>query len=163
MKEDLDAFAQQLQLSIFEETRRDWGEKVYERWKNPLYMGKMYGADGEATLRGTCGDQMQIYLKFDGERVVEASFQTDGCGPSVVCGSFAAEMAHGKVPEELFEISGETILSVLGGLPEDHRHCAFLAAETLQAAANDYLVKQTKKGKTSTARSGPCCSAKKED
>lgn len=145
MRDEFEAFAQSLQENIFEETKRDWGEQAYQRWRNPLYMGVLQDAHGQASLRGSCGDQMQIYLKFDGQGVAEASFQTDGCGPSLVCGSFAAEMAHGKTPEELFDITGESILAAVGSLPPDHEHCAFLAAETLQAAANDYLIRQTHK------------------
>jgi nitrogen fixation NifU-like protein len=60
-------------------------------------------------------------------------------------------MARGKTPDQLLEVSGESILKELGGLPEDQQHCAFLAAETLQTALNDYMLKQTKKngsGKT---------------
>lgn len=37
------------------------------------------------------------------------------------------------------------ILEVLGGLPEEDRHCALLAAETLQAALDDYMRKELKK------------------
>ncbi|MDD5451894.1 MAG: iron-sulfur cluster assembly scaffold protein [Desulfovibrionales bacterium] len=156
MTDDLDAFVQQLQSGIFEETMREWGEKAYQRWRNPSYLGAMDDADGKASLRGSCGDQMQIYLKVDAHRVTRASFLTDGCGPSVVCGSFAAEMSLGKDPEGLFEISGEAILSAIGGLPKDHEHCAFLAAETLQAAANDYLVRQAQKYKTTTVGQDVC-------
>ena len=60
----------------------------------------------------------------------------------LVCGSFAAEMAHGKGPDELLEVTGEAILERLAGLPEEEAHCAFLAAETLQEALNDYMIKQ---------------------
>ncbi len=84
----------------------------------------------------------KFFLKFQDDRVHEASFQTDGCGNSAVCGSFAAEMALDKTPDELIEITGEGILEFLGGFPENDRHCAFLAAETLQEALNDYMVKQ---------------------
>jgi hypothetical protein len=52
----------------------------------------------------------------------------DGCGSSTVCGSFADEPAIGKAPGELVEITGETILKILGSFPEENRHCAFLAA-----------------------------------
>jgi nitrogen fixation NifU-like protein len=34
---------------------------------------------------------------------------------------------------------------VLGGLPEEDRHCALLAAETLQDALDDYMRKQRRK------------------
>lgn len=145
MNHELETFAHHLQAHILEETRSEWGGKAYERWRTLRCMGVMHGADGEASLRGHCDDQMQIFLKFDGKRVAETSFQTDGCRISRVCGSFAAELAHGKTPEELFEISGEAILSAAGRLPQDHEHCAFLAAETLQAAANNYLIR-TRRG-----------------
>jgi len=145
MEKDLDAFVRQLQSDIFEQTRTQWGEAAFARWKNPRHIGEMPDADAQARLRGSCGDEMRIFLKFEQERVSHASFLTDGCGPSLVCGSFAAEMAHGKTPEALFDISGETILAAAGPLPPDHVHCAFLAAATLQAAANDYLIRQTRK------------------
>ena len=62
----------------------------------------------------------------------------------MVCGSFAAELALGKTPDELVEISGETILQILGSFPEENRHCAFLAADTLQDALNDYMIKRSR-------------------
>jgi NifU-like protein involved in Fe-S cluster formation len=43
----------------------------------------------------------------------------DGCGSSIVCGSFAAEMAVENNPDELLEITGEAILKKLGKLPEE--------------------------------------------
>lgn len=76
---------------------------------------------------------------------IEALFQTDGCGASTICGSFAAEMAMGKNPDQLLDITGESILEALGGIPKDQQHCAFLAAEALQTALNDYMMKQAKK------------------
>jgi nitrogen fixation NifU-like protein len=107
----------------------------------------MHDPDGQSKVKGTCGDTMEIFLKFDNERVVDASFQTDGCGFSVVCGSCAAEMAFGKKFDKLFEITGECILAELEGLPKDQEHCAFLAVESLKAAADDYMIKQARKSR----------------
>ena len=88
---------------------------------------------------------MQVFLKFENDQVQEASFLTDGCGASAVCGSFAAELALGKSPDELVEITGDAILKILGGLPKEDEHCAFLAGETLQEALNEYMIKQRPK------------------
>jgi len=96
MGSGLDAFLKEMQKKIDEETREDFGEIVYQRWQNPLYMGVMDNPDGSAIVRGTCGDAMQIFLKIQNDRVVQASFQTDGCGPTVVCGSYAVEMSLPK-------------------------------------------------------------------
>jgi nitrogen fixation protein NifU and related proteins len=40
-------------------------------------------------------------------------------------------------------VTGETILGILGVFPEEDRHCAYLAAETLHAALDDYMRKLT--------------------
>ena len=154
MNDQFDAFMQELQDVIFEEAKRDFGEKVYQRWQNPLYMGVMHNADGQAEVKGTCGDSMRIFLKFDDNRVVNASFQTDGCGPTAVCGSYAAEMALGRKPGDLLEITGTSILTKLGGLPQNHEHCAFLAAKSLHAATDDYMITQARKPKDETADNG---------
>lgn len=41
-------------------------------------------------------------------------------------------------------LTGDTILGILGVFPEEYQHCAFLAAETLQEALDDFMQKQTK-------------------
>ncbi len=144
MNNRFDNFVQELQDQIYEETREEYGEAAYQRWRNPLYIGRLPDPDAHSSIKGTCGDTIEIFLKFENGHVKEASFITDGCGSSMVCGSFAAEMSMGKYPEGLFEITGEAILDKLGEFPEEDKHCAFLAAETLHKAANDYMIKKTK-------------------
>lgn len=145
MGDEFDEFAKALQAQIYEETKNTYGRVAFERWLKPLYSGIMQDPEGYGCVTGTCGDTMEFFLKFEKERVKEATFQTDGCGISSVCGSFAAELAHGRNPDEIAEITGEMILDILGGLPREDRHCAFLAAETLQEALDDYMRKQSKK------------------
>ncbi|MBN1106299.1 MAG: iron-sulfur cluster assembly scaffold protein [Deltaproteobacteria bacterium] len=145
MTDDLDDFVLKLQDQIYEDTRKAYGQAAFERWRKPLYVGAMTDPDGYGRVKGNCGDTMEVFLRFEKDRVKEATFRTDGCGSSTVCGSFAAELALGKSPEELVEITGETILDILGGLPEEERHCAFLAADTLHESMNDYMIKQTRR------------------
>ncbi|MBW1775723.1 MAG: iron-sulfur cluster assembly scaffold protein [Deltaproteobacteria bacterium] len=142
MSSELDDFVQNLQNRIYDDTREAYGDVAFERWLNPLYNGSIDNPDGYGRVTGSCSDTMQIFLKFENDRIKEASFQTDGCGSSAVCGSFAAEMALGKNPDEITEITGETILEKLGGLPKEDEHCAFLSAETLQEALHEYMIKQ---------------------
>lgn len=139
MSDKLDAFVQQMQSTIDESVQKDWGEAVYSRWKDLRHLGPLPQKDAAARLQGSCGDSMEIELAFNQGRVSQAAFQTDGCGPSQVCGSLAAELAHGKPPEELLDITGQTLLDILGGLPEEYTHCAYLAAATLHAAVDTYM------------------------
>jgi nitrogen fixation NifU-like protein len=133
------AFVEELKKDILEETKRAYGEKVYRRWREPLHEGSLADPDGYACRRSSCGDSMEFFLKFDGERVSQASFRTAGCGASVVCGSYAAEMALGQSPKEILEITAESILERLGGLPREEEAMAALAAKTLHAALYDFM------------------------
>lgn len=144
MGDNLDDFVHEIKAQIYEETKEAYGKIAYQRWLNPLFMGSMSNPDGYARSVGVCGDTMEIFLKFEGGRVKEALFQTDGCGSSSVYASFAAELSIGKAPDELLAINGEIIMEKLEGLPKKDEHLAFLAAETLLQALNDYLIKKAK-------------------
>jgi nitrogen fixation NifU-like protein len=139
MSGSLDDFVARLQDQIFEETREAYGELGFQRWRNPLYRGAMPDADGHGRVTGKCGDTIELFLKFEDDRVARATFITDGCGSSTVCGSLAAELALSKNPDELAGVTGEKILEVLGRFPKEDEHCAFLAVESLQAALDDHM------------------------
>ncbi len=139
MVDDIDLLVQRFQEEMLQEARKTYGETFFARWQNPLYMGCMNDADATACLKGSCGDTMTIYLKFENNRVKDAAFQTDGCAPSIVCGSYAAELSFDKDPAALLDISAQNIIERLGYLPEAVQHCAFLAASTVHEAVNHYM------------------------
>jgi len=137
MPDQLDDFVKDLQDRIYDDALRDYGREAFDRWLDPKYMYVMDSADGHGRITGSCGDTMEVFLRFEGGRVREASFMTDGCGPSMICGSLAAELAMGKSPEEIMQIGAGTILDTIGGLPEEDVHCASLAANALQVALHN--------------------------
>jgi len=148
---DIDAFIQKFQEEMLKQARETYGEVFFQRWQDPTHMGLMADADTASLLKGSCGDTMEIFLKFKNGCVENASFQTDGCAPSIVCGSYAAELSIGKSPEELLEISPETIINAIGRLPQESQHCAFLAAATVHSAVDKYMLKQILKDKNAAA------------
>ena len=139
MNDRLDQFLDNLQEEIFDEARTVLGDDGFDRWQNPRFRGRMDGCDVHSAVTGSCGDTIEIFLKFDSDRVSEASYMTDGCGTSNVCGSFAAEFAIGRTAEELADITGDMILSRLGKVPEEEQHCSGLAAEAVQDALRIYM------------------------
>ncbi|HKK91648.1 MAG TPA: iron-sulfur cluster assembly scaffold protein [Desulfobacteraceae bacterium] len=139
MNDKLDTFLDNLQEEIFDEAKTVLGSEGFHRWQNPRYRGRMEGCDVHASVTGSCRDTIEIFLKFDHGRVSDASYVTDGCGTSNVCGSFAAELAIGRTPEELSDITGDVILSKLGSLPEEEQHCTTLAAGGIQEALRLYM------------------------
>ena len=78
MSEYFDSFVKDLQNQIFEQTKTDYGDVAFQRWLKPLYMGTMDNPDGYGHITGSCGDTIQIFLKFENEKVNKTSFQTDG-------------------------------------------------------------------------------------
>jgi len=142
--EQYDALIDDIQEKISLDTKEIYGEKGLDRWRNPQFNGKLNDADAHGKITGKCGDTMEIFLCFDDNRVNKASAFTDGCFSSRLCGSFAAELAIGKNPEELFDLTGEDVLKAIGIFPKEEAHCAFLAVKTMQEAVNAYLVKQVK-------------------
>ena len=134
-----------LQRQVFDEAKEAFGEKGFQRWRKPLLNGKLENPDAHACLTGSCGDSIEIFLRFSDNHVREASYVTDGCGSSQICGSFTAEMAMGKNPVELTEITAEAVLEEIGKFPKKEEHCAFLASAVLQEAVSDYMQRQMKR------------------
>ncbi|MBT3310583.1 MAG: iron-sulfur cluster assembly scaffold protein [Desulfobacterales bacterium] len=145
MNDNLDTFLDNLQEEIFDDAKEAFGEAGFERWRNPKYNGRMENFDTSACIKGECGDTMEMFLKFDGNCVKCASYITDGCASSTICGSITAEMSIGKDPDELTEITGDAVLKKIDRFPEEDRHCAFLASETLQEALRCYMMNGSKK------------------
>jgi len=136
--DDLDRWVAALQQAIIERQQAIYSARVLEEARNPRNVGRMDGPDAQATVRGWCGDTMEIYLRLDGEWIREAMFMTDGCGPTIACGSALSSMVQNLTVDEAAEIMPKDLLAVLDGLPEENEHCADLAVYTLQEAIADH-------------------------
>ena len=119
--------------------REIYPETVVEHNLNPRNLGSFPDADGYAQITGPCGDTMEMWLKIDGNIIVKAGFTTDGCGTTIASGSMVTEMAKGKSVGKAQKISQQDVLDALGRLPDEGKHCALLAANTLKEAIRDYL------------------------
>jgi nitrogen fixation NifU-like protein len=130
---------EQFEELIEAEMRKVYSETTIDHSINPRNVGSLEGADGFAQVTGPCGDTMEIWLKVLDDIIVQASFFTDGCGTSIASGSMVTELAKGKSITEAQKISQQNVLDALGGLPDESKHCALLAANTLKEAVRDYL------------------------
>ena len=129
-----DDMVAELQKQITQQERAIYSDKVIQEAHHPSNLGRMSAPDAYAVVRGGCGDTMEIYLRLEGQRVQAATFMTDGCGPSVACGSALTQMVQGLSLEQAGQVRPEDLLETLGGLPEDSLHCAELTVNTLQEA-----------------------------
>jgi nitrogen fixation NifU-like protein len=135
---DFDRFVEELQRQIDEQERALYSPQVRKHARNPQNIGRLEPADGFAAITGPCGDTMEMYLRLDHEgKIRQVGFLTDGCGPTVACGSMISTLAKGLFPEKALLISADELLHALGGLPPESVHCAELAVNTLRAAVRD--------------------------
>jgi len=122
-----------------EEKEAVYSKTAFEYATNPRNLRAMENADGFACVTGPCGDTMQIWLKINDGSIADTTFKTDGCSNAIASCSMVTEMCKGKIISEAQKIGQQDILAALDGLPEEGKHCALLAENTLKAAIQDYL------------------------
>ena len=130
-------------------------EVILDHSKRPHNYRVMESADRQADgYNPLCGDRVRIYVKLEGERISDISFQGSGCAISTASASILTETLKGKTSAEadaLFETfhdlvtgkggaNGESLelgkLAVFSGVSEFpvRVKCATLAWHTLRSA-----------------------------
>ncbi len=110
----------------------------------PRKVGIVADADVDICLTGTCGDSIQLSLKEKDGKIQELRFLAEGCEGTLACGSAMSVLAEGKTIEDAAGISASLIKDFLGGLTQEHEHCAVLAASSLHKALAELIRKKRK-------------------
>ncbi len=105
------------------------------------YEGRLNDADASASVTGPCGDTMEFYINFEGDRIKEIRYHSEGCDITKACGAIVAFYADQRLLSEAFFVSPGLVLKTLGPVPEDHKHCAILASTAFYRAVAERLLK----------------------
>ena len=117
-----------------------YSDKVMDHFMNPRNVGYIENADGIGEIgNAKCGDIMKIYLKIENNVIVDAKFETFGCGSAIASSSMATEMIIGKPVSEALELTNKAVVEALDGLPAHKVHCSVLAEEAIKNALKDYF------------------------
>ena len=117
MATDFDRLVEELQQQIIEQARAVYSDKVIEEFYHPKNLGGMHEPDAHAIRRGWCGDTMEIYVRLKGDKIEKATFMTDGCGPTVACGSVLTQMVTGMSLVKASQVRAADLVVALDGSP----------------------------------------------
>ena len=109
-----------------------YSKQVLDHFRDPRNAGRLQNAS--ATVQASnpvCGDMLELGLRLEHEKIVEAKFLCRGCTTSIACGSWLTEWLIGKSTAELRALTAERISAELGGLPPATFHGAQLAVDAL--------------------------------
>ena len=101
----------------------------------PRGLGALAGWPHSGAAGGAaCGDLVRVAVRVEGEMVVEAGFDAEGCGAARAAGSAVVELVEGRPFLEAARVTPDDVAGVLGGLIPPKRHAAELAADALHRA-----------------------------
>ena len=116
-----------------------YSDKVMDHFTHPRNVGVIENADGVGEVgNAKCGDIMKIYLKIEGDIIVDVKFETFGCGSAIASSSMATEMIKGKSIQDAMALTNKAVAEALDGLPLHKMHCSVLAEEAIKGALKDY-------------------------
>jgi nitrogen fixation NifU-like protein len=103
---------------------------LMEHFQNPRNVGEISDPDGVGTVgNASCGDIMQMFIKVNDDKIIEAKFKTFGCGAAIATSSILTERVNGTTLDEALK-------------PKEKVPCFTLATDALKLAIEECRCKQ---------------------
>jgi NifU-like protein involved in Fe-S cluster formation len=116
-----------------------YSKKAIELYVNNVNVGTLENPSVFTTFLGPCGDLIKLYLKINEKDVIEdATFYYLGCPGSAASASAMTTLLKGKTIDQAKKMTGNDILTELGGLPKSKLDCTTLSIKTLRKAIAEY-------------------------
>ncbi len=109
-------------------------ENILEHYREPHNVGPMKGASlVHKELNQSCGDTVELFLKFEDGKVAGVSFVGQGCAISQAATSMLTDHVKAMTEAQLGALNQEDIFKLLGfHVGMTRLRCALLGLKTLQ-------------------------------
>jgi NifU-like protein involved in Fe-S cluster formation len=115
-----------------------YSTQVADHIANPRNVGELENPSGIGDVTNeVCLDRIKLTIRVDGEKLVDARVQAEGCPPTIAAASALSELIIGRLIAEVQTLTRKDVIECLGRLPAAKMHCASLAIEALRAAIDD--------------------------
>ncbi len=113
---------------------------VVDHFWNPRNLRAMADASAEGrAINRACSDVVRLFIKVEEGRIVDSSFQAQGCVACVAAASMTTELVKGRSVGMQGDVLGEEeVVEALGGLPPKKVECSVIAPNALRAALESF-------------------------
>ena len=111
-------------------------EHILDHYKHPRNRRLMEHADVvEKGHNASCGDDLVLYLKWDGDVLADVSFEGFGCAISQSGASMLTEKIKSMQREDIAKLEAKVMYDLYGAeIGPSREKCAMLALSTLREA-----------------------------
>jgi nitrogen fixation NifU-like protein len=120
-------------------------EIILDHYRNPRNKGRLPNADVSIhDSNPLCGDEIDIHLKVEEEKVKEIKFEGRGCAISQASASMLTEMIVGKSLSTVKDLKKQDILENIGltNLGPARIKCALLSLKVLKLSMVKYYAEK---------------------
>jgi nitrogen fixation NifU-like protein len=116
-------------------------EIILDHYRNPRNKGKIQNADVSIQdSNPLCGDEIDIHLKVEGDKIKDIKFEGRGCAISQASASMLTEMVMNKQLTSVKDLTKDDILENIGltSLGPARIKCALLSLKVLKLGMVKY-------------------------
>ncbi|MEJ2067114.1 MAG: iron-sulfur cluster assembly scaffold protein [Deltaproteobacteria bacterium] len=125
-----------------------YNETILDHFKNPRHIGEIENPDGMALVGDPrCGDHIRLYLKIEGDKIVDIRYKVFGCAAAIATTSILTELVLNKDLDDALAITDDDVIEAAGGIPSRKAHCSLLGVVGLHTALAEYFLKKEKGGR----------------
>lgn len=114
-------------------------QNILDHYKHPRHKGALSSYDvKEEGSNPSCGDELTLYLSYNGDVVRDVGFEGEGCAISVAGMSLLSEKVIGMKKADIAKLTQQDVYDLLGvAVGPQREKCALLSLRTLQSGIKD--------------------------